>query len=51
MSLITLLPDDAPTALAPPARLARLAAIWWWSLKLHVAERRGLPSAAAGPRP
>jgi hypothetical protein len=51
MSLITLLPEDAPTALAPPARLARLVSLWWWLLKLHLAERHGLPRASAGRRP
>ena len=54
MSLVALLPDDASTASAPPARqarLARLAALWWWSLKLHVAEMHGLPRDSAGPRP
>jgi hypothetical protein len=54
MSLIARLPDDAPTASAPPARLGRLArltALWWWSLKLHVAELHGLPRDSAGPRP
>lgn len=48
MSLVALLPDDAPAASAPPARLA---AVWWWLLKRHVAERHGLPRDAAGPPP
>jgi hypothetical protein len=51
MSLITLLPDGASAASAPPARLARLSSLWWWLLKQHLAERHGLPRAAAGPRP
>jgi hypothetical protein len=51
MSLVTLLLDHAPTAPTPSARLARLAALWWWSLKLHVAELHGLPRGSAGPRP
>jgi hypothetical protein len=48
---IALLPDDAPAALAPSARLARLGALWWWLLKRHLAERHGLPRDAAGPPP
>lgn len=51
MSLIALLPDDAPAASAPPARLARLGARWWWLVKRHIAELHGLPREAAGPRP
>jgi len=42
---------DGPAASAPPGRFARVAAVWWWLLKRHLAERHGLPRDAAGPRP
>lgn len=46
-----------PAALPLPPRLAplplarQLAAAWWWMLKVHVAERHGLPREAAGEPP
>jgi hypothetical protein len=46
-----------PAALVPVraarlrARLGYLAACWWWSLRVHVAESHHLPRDAAGPPP
>ena len=42
----------AATSAAPIAMLKRVWSCWWWLLKVHVAERHGLPrDLAVGPPP
>lgn len=47
----------SPAAVAQPRtsrlrrRMEHLAALWWWMLRLHVAERHHLPRSAVGPPP
>ena len=53
MTLHQLHPAALPLLAGPcPLRLpGRLAAAWWWMLKVHVAERHRLPREAAGEPP